>query len=816
MPTANIELLDAATIAADVVCEHCGLSVPAGLIRSEGERQFCCTGCETAFSILHTHGLDKYYDLAERRNERVRTTGRGYAEFDHPTFHDLYVRALPGGHAEVELYLEGVHCGSCVWLVERAPLVVEGVVRTELELRRSLARVVWNPAVVSLSRVARALDALGYAPHPFRGAEREALRRKEDRAMLARIGLAGAVAANVMLAALALYSGTSGSGIEPEYERFFRWISFALVTPSMLWPARVFFAGAWSALRTRALHMDVPIAVGLAAGYLRGAVNTVQDAGPIYFDGLATLIFALLVGRYLQQRGQRAAADSAALLYSLTPSSARVREADGVEREIPAEAIVPGMLVSVHPGETFPADGMISEGTSQLDLSLLTGESRPVAAGCGDRVYAGTLNISSPVDVRIEQAGETTRVAKILRQVEESASRRAPIVEAANRLAMWFVGVVLVLAVVTLLAWRGRDSGRAIDNAIALLVVTCPCALALSTPLAVSMAIGRAARNGIFIKGGDALERLSKPGHIFLDKTGTITEGSTAVVEWRGADWVKPLVLALESESTHPIAAGFRAAWPALAPMRPDESMHIPGGGIVGRVAGRDVVVGSPRFVRGRIGGTDDDNDLRTSPALTPVHIAVDGQLVAAAGLGDPIRPDSIAAVRALRARGWEVSILSGDAPSVVMAAGRELGLPESACIAGASPETKLATIEAARASGLPIVMVGDGINDAAAIAAASVGIGVHGGAEACLATADVYLTTPGLSPVVSLTIGAQRTMRIIHRNIAFSIVYNAIGAGLAMAGMLSPLVATILMPASSLTVVFASWRGRAFPGGDE
>jgi Cu2+-exporting ATPase len=807
----------AQTIGAEVTCAHCQLPVPAGLIDDGADRQFCCTGCHTAFDVLHATGLDAYYRLAERRTEAVRSTGRAYEEVDHPTFRDLYVRPLTGGLAEVELYLEGVHCGSCVWLVERLPRIVPGVARTELELRRSLARVVWDPAVVPLSGVARTLDSLGYPPHPFRGVEREAMRRREDRAMLARIGIAGAVAANVMLAAFALYSGSGAAGIEPQYERFFRWVSLAVVTPSMLWPARVFFAGAWSSIRARTLNMDVPIALGLAAGYIRGAVNTVQDSGPIYFDGLATLIFALLVGRYLQQRGQRAAADGAELLFSLTPSNARIVDDVGIERDVPAEALTPGMTLAVRPGETFAADGVVRRGRSQLDLSLLTGESRPVSVDAGARVFAGTVNVSAPLEVTIEHAGEATRVATLLRQVEESAARRAPIVETANRLAAWFVAAVLILATATFFAWHHADPARAIDNAIALLVVTCPCALALSTPLAVSMAIGGAARAGIFIKGGDALERLAAPGRILLDKTGTVTEGRTALVAWRGPDWVRPLVLSLERESAHPIAAGFRAAWPGLDAEPASESLHVAGGGITGLVRGHRVVVGSPRFVRDQAppgaGGMDIDREL--DPSLTPVLVAVDGSVVAAAGIGDPIRADAAGAIAALRARGWTVELLSGDAPSVVAAVGRSLDLPADACTGGASPEDKRAVVEEAAARGT-VVMVGDGINDAAAIAAASVGIGVHGGAEACLSTADIYLTTPGLTPVVELVVGARRAMTVIRRNIAFSIVYNAIGAGLAMTGHLTPLVAALLMPASSLTVVYASWRGRAFGGAGE
>jgi P-type Cu2+ transporter len=784
------------------------------MVEAATQAQFCCRGCRTAFEILHDSGLDQYYGFSERRDAPVRPTGRTYEEFDHAKFRELYVRGLPDGLAQVELFLEGVHCASCVWLVERVPRIVHGVAGTELDIGRSRARVVWNPATVPLSRVARALDALGYAPHPFRGVAREAIRRREDRAMLARIGVAGAIAGNVMLASFALYSGWLG-GMEHQYARFFRWVSLIVVTPAMVWPARVFFSGAWSALRTRSLHMDVPIAIGLGAGYVRGALNTIHDVGPIYFDGLAALIFALLVGRYLLQRGQRAAADGAELLASLVPFTARIVSDDGSVREIPSAAVVPDMLIDVRPGETLAADGILVTGRSLFDVSLLTGESRPISGSPGDRVYAGTLNLSSPVRVRVEHSGEESRVAVMLQLVEESRQRRAPVVETANRLAAWFVGVTLVLAALTFVAWRAIDPARAADNAIALLIVTCPCALALSTPLAVSVAIGRAAKSGILIKGGDALEQLSRPGRILLDKTGTITAARTSLMEWHGPDWARRLVLALEADSAHPIAAGLRAAWADVVVPPARASEHIAGGGIAGTVEGRDVVVGSPRFVSARTPvQARQRSDLDLNPVLTPVIVAVDGEIVASAGLGDPIRAGTAAAIQSLQARGWDVGILSGDVPTVVSAIGRTLGLPSECCVGGRTPEQKRDAVVAARGD-RPVVMVGDGVNDAAAIAAAQVGIGVHGGAEACLATADVYLATPGLGALVRLVAGAERTMHVIRRNIGFSLVYNLIGATLAITGRISPLIAAILMPASSLTVVVASWRSQTFSDAD-
>ena len=794
-----------AGVATAVACAHCELDVPAGLVDRAEARQFCCAGCRTAYAILHEHGLDAYYALGERRELPVQPSGRTFEEFDHAAFHELYVRRTPEGLARTELYLEGVHCASCVWLVERVPFVVPGVARAELDVRRALARVVWDDSRTPLSAIARALDQLGYRPHPFRGVRAEAMRRREDHAMLVRIGVAGAIAGNVMLAALALYSGWTG--MEAEYARLFRWTSLVLTTIALLWPGRVFFTGALGALRTRALHMDVPIALALAVGLARGAVNTVRDAGPVYFDGLATLVFALLVGRYLQQRGQRFAADSAELLQSLAPGAARVVEGDTV-REVPSAALLPGMTLEVRAGDTLAADGVVESGASAVDQSLLTGESRPVSVSAGSSVFAGTLNIASPLRVRVSAAGEGSRLAAILRQAEDSLGRRAPVVLLANRIAGWFVAAVLVLGAVTLGLWWSRDAERAVDNAIALLIVTCPCALALATPLAVSVAVGRAARAGILVKGGDALERLAHPGLLLLDKTGTVTEARTALVEWDGPEWVRPLVLALERGSAHPLAEGFRRAWPDVRAPQAAATSHIQGGGIAGEVCGRQVAVGSPRFVRGQdIGG---DTLALADESLTPVLVAVDGEVVAIAGFGDPVRADAAAAIATLRSRGWRIALLSGDAPAVVAAVAPRLGLDPASCTGGATPEDKLRVVQRAAAAG-PVVMVGDGVNDAAAIAAATVGVGVHGGAEACLANADVYLTRAGLAPLVELTDGAARTMRVIRRNILFSLAYNVVGATLAITGTITPLVAAILMPASSLTVVLASWRSATF-----
>ena len=800
--------------AASDACAHCGLEVPRALVDEGAERQFCCHGCRAVYAVIHEHGLDRYYAFraeTDAAREPARPTGRSYAELDDPGFQARACWTTSDGLAATELYLEGVHCAACVWLVERLPGLVPGVVEVRLDLPRSRALVRWDARAVTLSAAARQLDALGYHAHPSRGLEVHALRRSEDRRMLARIGVAGAAAANVMAIAFALYGGFF-HGMEPEYASLFRWASLAVTVPAMIWGGGVFFRGAWAALRVRALHMDLPISVGLLAGFLHGAVNTVRGAGDVYFDSVTALIFLLLAGRYIQRRQQRVAADSVELLASLAPSAARLLLEEGV-REVPIEALVPGARVEVRAGDTVPADGVIFAGRSALDLSLLTGESRPTDAGPGDRVHAGTVNLSSRLEVTVERIGEDTRVGRLAKLVEEYGRRRAPIALLADRIAGHFVVAVLVLAALTFALWARVDVGRAVDHAVALLIVTCPCALALATPLALSAAIGRAARAGFLIKGADVLEKLARPGRMWLDKTGTLTQGRAALIEWWGDPAARMLAAAAEAHSSHPLA---RALVAAAGPVS-EASVTIvetQGGGIEGTVAGRSVVLGSPAFVNARTGAPAPDFEGRarelTADGLTPVLVAVDGRVAGTAGFGDPLREDAAPALARIRRHGWRVGILSGDDPVVVGSIGRRLGIVLEDCRGGVSPEGKLRAVEDESAEN-SVVMVGDGVNDAAALAGATVGIAVHGGAEAALAAADVFIARPGIARVADLLDGAGRAMRTVRRNLVLSLCYNVVGAAFAMAGLINPVVAAVLMPLSSITVIAHSYRARSF-----
>jgi Cu2+-exporting ATPase len=803
----------------DVRCTHCDLPVPAGLIDPDADEQFCCNGCRMVYEAIHGCGLQRFYELKDEADpkQRATTTGKGYEPFDDPAFAKLYVKQPQPGIKSIELYLEGVHCAACVWLVERLPYVLDGVLEARLDIGRRLAHIVWNDDRVTLSHIARTLDSLGYPPHPYRASAMREARQREARKHLIRIGVSFACAGNVMLIAFALYGGMF-TGIEEQYRRFLQLVSLGLTVVAVLWPGRVFFVGSLSSLRTRVMHMDVPVALALTLGTVWGAINTFRgpEGGEVYFDSITVVILLLLVGRWIQHRQERAAHDAIELLYTLTPATARRIDSDGTVREAPVEALIAGDRCELRAGDSVPADGVLVDGTSEFDTALLTGESRPVTILAGERVHAGTVNTGSRAVMEVRAVGADTRVGRLMQMVEQFAHERPPIVRLADRVAHWFVITVLTLAAGTVVLWLMIDPSQAVEQAITLLIVTCPCALGLATPLAIDAAIGRAARGGILIKGGAALEQLARPGVLVLDKTGTLTEGTMRLIEWRGDDSVRPAIVAIERQVAHPIARAFIDAFVDTgSDLRSVAARQLLGGGVLGEVDGESIIIGSPAFVRER---TDRVPDwARTAEgdyldrALTPVLAARCGEVVGVAGFGDPVLDDAAESIKALRSMSWRPRILSGDHPAVVDAVGDSIGIDKDDREGGASPEHKAEVVRAMTRDTQPVVMVGDGVNDAAALSAASVGLAVHGGAEVSLATADVYMSRPGLRPVVELMRGARRTLGTIRLNLGLSLAYNAVTATLAIAGLINPVIAAVLMPLSSLTVVTVSARARTF-----
>ncbi len=797
-------------VASNCVCAHCNLPVPAGLVDASAEDQFCCHGCSTAYAIIHSCNLDRYYAFRDRDGvtpQPAAATGHRYLELDDPAFLDLHAPLKSDNTRTTDFYLEGVHCAACVWLVEKIPAIDHGVIDARLDFGKSLVRLTWREGETKLADIARTLDSLGYSPHPARSATARSVRKLDNRRQLIRIGVAGACMGNTMLLAVALYAGLFAT-MDNSYTLLFRWLSMLIGVVALAWPGAVFFRGAYAAIRTRTPHLDLPIALGLGVGGIVGVINTFRGTGEIYFDSLSVLVFLLLVGRFLQHRSQALADDSVELLFALTPMTAhRVSPQNPMQiDDVPITSLQLNDIVEIRPGESIPVDGIITRGDSSIDESLLTGESHPKSVSLNFPIHAGTVNISSPIYAQVRATGEDTRVGKLMKLVTECARRKAPIVLFADRLGGRFLIAVLFIAAAVFTLWTMLGSANAADHAVAVLIIACPCALGLATPLAVTVAIGRAARRGILIKGGETLERLAQPGLLLLDKTGTLTTGRMSLRSWQGDETLQPLVAAIEAHSTHPIAGALTSGLASTATLTAtDIQQHL--SGISGTCEGQALLIGSQHFME--IHHVDIPYELlQTTYDATPVFIAANGLVRACASVGDTLRPDALTALNSLRALGWRIAILSGDHPDVVRHIADQLHVTDAR--GGLLPEQKLAIVQEELLRG-PVVMVGDGVNDAAALAAATVGIAVHGGAEASLAAANIYLHTPGLLPIVDVMHASQKTLTIIRRSLAASLTYNAFSVTLAALGIINPLIAAILMPISSLTVLSLAMGSKTF-----
>jgi Cu2+-exporting ATPase len=557
--------------------------------------------------------------------------------------------------------------------------------------------------------------------------------------------------------------------------------------------------------------------MALFVGGIAGTINIILNRGEIYFDSLTVLVFLLLVGRWMQYKQQRRADASVELLFSLTPSTCHIVQ-DGNVTDVPIEALNPGDVVEVRSGELIPADGVVTAGRSAVNQALLTGESIPAEVQRGHTVHAGAQNIGSILRLRVEKTGQATRVGQLMRLVERGVSEKPAIVQFADRVGAWFILAVLISAAATFAFWCRIGLSQAIDHTVALLIVTCPCVLGLATPLTLAMTIGRLARTNILVKSGAALERLARGGRVILDKTGTLTEGRLRLVTWAGDSSICEKVVAIERFSNHPIARALVAelgdSKSELAPTNISERHD---GGISATLEGQRICIGSPGFIARHAQIPSDLEAQRErfeSEGATVICISIDGRGVALAALADRLRGDSGDAVKALTGMGWEPSILSGDGDAVVHHIAGQIDIDSDHSKGDVSPEEKLAQVQRLQGGNRAItVMVGDGVNDAAALAAADVGIAVHGGAEASLAAADVYVARPGLMPLAELFATSRHAMHVIRRNLLVSLGYNILAGTLAAAGVMTPLLAAIIMPVSSATVLFLamasimSWR---------
>jgi len=816
-------------------CFHCGLPIApeeqVSAVVAGGERAFCCTGCRAVCEAIYAAGLEGFY----RRTPEGEPLGpppeppKNLALYDLDAVQDEFVDV--GSDArEINLLVEGIHCAACVWLIENGLKTLPGVEEARVNLTGRRLRVRWDNGRLKLSRILRRLGDIGYAAVPFDPESAEGALRRENRAMLFRMAWAGFAMMNLMWISIALYAGADRG----EFRGLFHWIGLILATPTILYSGYPFYRGAWGALRSGQLSMDLPIAIGASITYLYSLYVTLSgtQAGDVYWDTVVNFLFVILVGRYLESASKRQAVTSTQRLLDLQPRVATLLEG-GEERVVPVRSVSPGDLVLIRPGERVPVDGEVTEGTSELDESMLTGESRPVSKVAGEAVSAGTINGAGVLRVRTTATLRETALGRIIRLVEDAQASRAPIQRLADRIVPWFVAVTLGLATLTFFLWLRTDLELALMAATSVLIITCPCAFGMATPMAVAVASGLGASRGILVKNGAVLERLSSIDHFVFDKTGTLTEGRPVVTAlrsvhgpWRRLEGDAPilndeerqalrLIGALERVSEHPAAAAViqlcEGAGIGLQGIDARSVQVSPGSGIRGLVEGMEVIVGNADWLtrHGIPMGTDADptGGPETSGAVGLIHCALGGREVLVLATEDRLRQGAREVVDRLREEGIHVTLLTGDRRANGERVAAALGGVD--LIAEVLPEDKDRVVAEFQRDGRRVAMVGDGVNDAPALVRADVGIAMGSGTDVSIASADIVLMSDSLERVVEAAQLSRRTLQTIRQNIGISVAYNSIMVPLAMAAVVTPLIAAVSMPLSSLAVIGNSARIR-------
>ncbi|MDR2679152.1 MAG: cadmium-translocating P-type ATPase [Zoogloeaceae bacterium] len=796
-------------------CYHCGLPIPEGLdlpVDIKGMRRaMCCAGCQAVAQAIVENGLADYYTSRDALPESPREAAPAILDqlalFDHEEFQKSFVRALGEGEREASLMLEGITCAACVWLNERHIGQLPGVTGVSVNYATRRARVRWDARRLKLSDILTAIAAIGYRAHPYDATRHEELAKKERRDALWRLWVAGFGMMQVMMYAIPVYLAGEGE-MTRDIETLIRWASLLLTLPVVLYSAAPFFRGAWRDLRFCRVGMDVPVALGVGGAFVASVWATLTQGGEVYFDSVAMFVFFLLGGRYLEMNARQKAVSVTEALARLMPAFCQ-RLPDFPASRQPEQAMAAdlrvGDAVLVRPGETIPADGRVLEGKSRVDEALLTGESRPVGKDINDVVTGGAVNMESPLVIRVEATGEETRLSAIVRLMERAAAEKPGIVQMADRVAQWFVALLLLVAVATAWGWYQVDPAHALWITVSVLVVTCPCALALATPISLTVAAGALARDGLLVTRGHAVETLSHADCFVFDKTGTLTRGEMRLLECRTQDGfeaaaARRLAAALEQSSAHPLAVALRAAADGEALPQAEAVRAEAGLGLEGHIDGVRWRLGRPDFVGGDV---------------VPLPWADSGDTVVALGdatgvraffrLGDEIRAEAAGLIRDLQAHGAHVALMSGDAEAVVRRVAATLGITQAQ--AAMSPQAKREAVAALQREGRIVAMVGDGVNDAPVLAQAQVSVAMGAGAQLARAQADLVLLSENLT---ALRTGVRRcrfAFAVIRQNLGWSFVYNLVALPLAIAGYVTPWAAGIGMSASSLLVVLNALR---------
>lgn len=796
-------------------CKHCLLEFPQEESVHDGGNVFCCHACMGIYRLINEEGLEGFYD---RRDLRSWSPGpMSDPKSDHTEAH-TGAAAFEGqlrqvGHfLEADISIDGIRCASCVWLNEKFLKRSRGVEEATVNYATHRARVRFDPAETGIGEVLRRIASIGYVPKPYRPDRAEQELKERSRDLLIRFGTAAFFSMQLMIYSAALYAGYF-EGQDASLRRTFELIALALCTPVLFYSGWPFFKASLRGLRYLVFNMDLLVAVGAGAAYVYSVYN-IFTGGEVYFDTSAMIITFVLLGRYIETGAKGRASEAVQRLLSLSPHEAVVVSPGGAREMTPVASIQAGALVEVSPGQRVPLDGIVESGESESDESMLTGESRPVIKGPGDEVFAGTVNGLGSFVFRVTGVGGDTVLSRIVQAVEDAQARRAPVQALADRIVGYFVPAIILLAAVTFTVrlYTGLMLPEALMNSVSVLVIACPCALGLATPLAIVVATASGARAGILIRGGDVIERSAGLGSAVLDKTGTLTAGRPGMVYSKGLgdmgdEEALLLMASLEQRSEHLIGRAIVQATPREGLMEPEGFRASPGLGISGTLNGIRALAGSGRYLRSEgVDGHMPDMTERQAAGETVIYLAYGGRVSGVFSVTDPLRAEAAGAVEALKSMSLEVYMFTGDNEETARAVASSIGIKEVR--AGMSPMEKAAALREINKTS-PALMAGDGINDAPALVEAAVGVAVGRATDVALESADMVLMRDDLMLLPEALKLSRRAYRVIRQNIFWAFAYNLVAVPLAVAGVLHPIVAAGAMALSSLSVVGNSLRAR-------
>ncbi len=775
----------------------------------------CCYGCQAVAQSIVENGLEDYYRsrdaLPESPREAIPAILDQLALFDHADFQKSFVKELGQNEREASLLLEGITCAACIWLNEQHVGRLPGVTAVDINYATRRARVRWDETRIKLSDILGAIAAIGYRAYPYDAAKNEEISRKERRDALWRLWVAGFGMMQVMMYAYPVY--IADGDMAPDIESLMRWASLLLTLPVIFYSSAPFFKNAWRDLKLRRVGMDVPVALGVGAAFVASCWATFMQAGEVYFDSVTMFIFFLLGGRYLEMTARQKALSVTEALAKLLPAFAQKMPGfpgDRTTEQCVVADLSPGDFVLVRAGDIVPADGRVIEGISCANESLLTGESKPVPKVPGENVTGGAINAESPLVVQIEQVGEGTRLSAIIQLMERAAAEKPKIVELADRIASYFVATLLAVAILVAVGWYFVDPSKALWITVSVLVVTCPCALSLATPIALTVSAGALAKDGLLVTRGHAIETLARATHFVFDKTGTLTTGCMHLLDVLPlADLPEEdcllLAAALEHASEHPVATALRRSVSAQLP-EISSVLSEPGQGIEAVVAGRRCRIGRPEYASGLSqGGLPHIAQDWLESGDTIVALGDESGCLALFRIGDELRPEAAKLVEELCAAGKKVVLLSGDAVAVANRVASKLGIADVR--AGVTPQGKHDCVKRLQSEGALVAMIGDGVNDAPVLAQAQVSVAMGGGAQLARTQSDFVLLSENLDHLRFGLRRARKTLLVIRQNLWWSFAYNFVALPLAIGGYVTPWLAGIGMSASSLLVVLNSLR---------